>query len=355
MAVGDASNISVNSSKIVRRAGYPATSLRFNQIIALLCVWFIVGLFVDGAAHNHGAVDNTFFTPWHALLYSSVAAMGALLVYTQYRNVNLGFAWRKALPRGYFLSLLGVILFIFGGVFDMAWHEAFGFEANIEALISPSHLWLASAAFLFITGPLRSGWQGALKAHNKLDMVPVIVSTMVAFSLLTFFTMYNNPLAQPDEFSRPMSSTVSIAAVGGILLLSALMMGCILPLIHRWTLPFGSLAFILGANALLMYGLRFRFIERYWLMIIGAFVVGLMGDALLSRLHPVNNNIVTFRFFAFSLPLLYFMLYFVTLTKVNRLPWSIHMWLGMTFMAGAVGLLLSFLVQPPLLFEDEAV
>src|SRR5690606_11352954 len=109
MAVGDVSDGSMNASRVVRQSGYPKTTARFNLAMALLSVWFIIGLFVDGAAHNHGAVDDSFFTPWHAILYSSVAATGAALIYTQYQQVNQGFAWGKALPRGYFLSLVGVI------------------------------------------------------------------------------------------------------------------------------------------------------------------------------------------------------------------------------------------------------
>jgi hypothetical protein len=38
-------------------------------------VWFVAGLYLDGWAHNHGKVDNTFFTPWHAVFYSGYVAI----------------------------------------------------------------------------------------------------------------------------------------------------------------------------------------------------------------------------------------------------------------------------------------
>ena len=53
-----------------------------------------------------------------------------------------GIRLESRLAAGYALSLLGFFPFGAGGVADMLWHEAFGFEESIEALISPSHLFL---------------------------------------------------------------------------------------------------------------------------------------------------------------------------------------------------------------------
>src|SRR5690606_2880921 len=100
-----------------------------------------------------------------------------------------------------------VIMFLLGGIFDLGWHEVFGFEANIEALISPAHLLLAVSAFLFVSGPLRSAWQGAQAINDWQSLLPVLISVLVLFSLLTFFTMYSNPVSQPDEFRTRMNST----------------------------------------------------------------------------------------------------------------------------------------------------
>src|SRR6266702_774121 len=38
----------------------------------------------------------------------------------------------------------------------MLWHIAFGVEADVESLISPSHLVLAVGSTLMLTGPLRA-------------------------------------------------------------------------------------------------------------------------------------------------------------------------------------------------------
>jgi hypothetical protein len=343
------------SPPATRQPDYPTSSRRFDLLFALLGVWFIVGLYIDGAAHNHGAVDDTFFTPWHAILYSGVVAIGALLVFTQYRNVGRGYSWSRALPRGYGASLSGVLLFLAGGLIDLWWHEVFGFEVNIEALISPAHLLLASAAVLFLTGPLRAAWRRIPIQAGWGHLLPVVITTGLLLSLFTFFTMYGNPITQPDAFvGAPGRGGWHVGAVSGILILAALLMGCILPVLRRWRLPFGSLTLIVGGNALLMFVLRFNQIQRYMLVVVGVVIVGFIGDALARRLLPVmlDTQPLMLRFFAFALPFLYFLMYFVLVSSMGRLVWNVHMWLGTTFMAGIVGLGLSYLVLPPSTPDD---
>jgi hypothetical protein len=93
-------------------------STRFDWIVTILCTLLIGGVFLDGWAHNHGKVDNTFFTPWHAVLYSGYALGAAFLFFSLARNHAKGYPWREALPAGYGLSLLGAIIFGIGGVLD---------------------------------------------------------------------------------------------------------------------------------------------------------------------------------------------------------------------------------------------
>ncbi len=121
----------------------PALTLnlrRFDWSVTALALWFTMGLFLDGWAHTHGRADVTFFTPWHAVLYSGHLAATAYLFIAFIRNVARGCAWRDALPAGYGLSLIGGILFAIGGLGDLIWHTLFGIEQNVEALFSPTHL-----------------------------------------------------------------------------------------------------------------------------------------------------------------------------------------------------------------------
>jgi hypothetical protein len=57
------------------------TSVGFDLLAALLCGWLVAGSYVDGWAHRHHPDLETFFTPWHALLYSGfLAARGVVLL-----------------------------------------------------------------------------------------------------------------------------------------------------------------------------------------------------------------------------------------------------------------------------------
>jgi hypothetical protein len=64
----------------------PKSSVRFDWIVVLLSVWWVGGLFLDGWTHNHIPQLETFFTPWHAVLYSGFLVVAIFLLVTVVRN-----------------------------------------------------------------------------------------------------------------------------------------------------------------------------------------------------------------------------------------------------------------------------
>jgi len=54
------------------------------------------------------------------------------------------------------LGLLAVLIFGAAGTVDLYGHALFGFESNIEALLSPSHLFLFTGWFLILFAPIRA-------------------------------------------------------------------------------------------------------------------------------------------------------------------------------------------------------
>src|SRR5215469_15480156 len=40
--------------------GFPQSGIRFDWMVVLLEAWWVEGVFVDGWAHNHGKVDQSF-------------------------------------------------------------------------------------------------------------------------------------------------------------------------------------------------------------------------------------------------------------------------------------------------------
>jgi hypothetical protein len=107
----------------------------FDWIIVILSAWLVGGAFIDGWAHTHGKVDTTFFTPWHAAFYTGFLAVAGALVGALLHHMRRRGPWQRALPPGYNLSLLGVVIFACGGLGDLAWHTLFGIEKDVEALV----------------------------------------------------------------------------------------------------------------------------------------------------------------------------------------------------------------------------
>jgi hypothetical protein len=334
--------------------GFPAATRAFHWIASLLTGWFIFGLFIDGWAHNHGQVDNSFFTPWHAILYSGVLAISAHLTLTQYRNMQRGYTWARALPRGYGLSLAGVVVFFVGGGFDFVWHSLFGFEANLELLMSPAHLLLATGGFLFTTGPLRAAFLRSRKDDQALsgwaDMFPVVFSLLVVFSLATFFTLYVHPFSNARALTiTPTGNTdlFDVSGIAGVVIYTALLVGTTLLATRRWRLPVGTLFLVFGANAALMYWLRHNRSQAHLIGLLVGLGSALLGEVLFRALRPSATRPEALRIFAFGWPLVTFIGLFGTLVAGVGIGWSVHMWLGASFLGGVTGLFVSYLIVPP--------
>ena len=323
----------------------------FDWLMAACGALLIGGLYLDGWAHIHTPALETFFTPWHAILYSGYGAGAAALVLTFVRNRRRGAPRARALPPGYRPSLAGAFIFFFGGVADMLWHVTFGIEKGIEGLISPSHLVLALGGGLMVTGPLRAGLARPGGATQRwLDQIPMVVSLTTFLSLLTFFTEYVSPhgttwIAETPRSGREVFLTAGMA---GFLIQPAILMGLMLFVLRRRPLPLGSFTIVLSINGALMALIHDKFLRTGPYPLIGAAVLaGLVSDALLWWLRPSPERPRAFRAFAFAVPAIQYLLYILAVMRWAEVVWSVHLWTGAVVLSGVVGWLLSYLVLPP--------
>src|SRR5579859_4176458 len=226
----------------------------FDRLMVALGCWFIGGLYIDGWAHGHGFVDNTFFTPWHAILYSGCFANAAALIATTFINHRRGAGWLQAIPNGYELALFGAPLFTVAGVGDLIWHTLFGFEVGIAPLLSPPHLILAFSGLLMISGPLQATWRRADRraTHGWSTLLPGVVSLFLILSILSFFTDFANPLSLHGLVVNSYTNRNGSLGAAGMIIQAGLLMGTVLLAARRWRLPTGSMTVIFGVNALLM-------------------------------------------------------------------------------------------------------
>jgi len=326
-------------------------SIRFDWTMTILAAIFLGGLYLDGWAHTHGRVDDTFFTPWHAVLYGGWLACTAFLVGAWARNRARGRGWREALPAGYGLSLLGGAAWLVAGPADLVWHQVFGFEASVEALMSPAHLALVLGAALVMSGPLRSAWgRPDLERQGWTRRLPMLLSLTFVLSQITFFTQVGHPLAnlwgrgvaRPERFANLLQE----AGITGILLASIILVGAVLLLLRRGRAPLGALTVMVTLNAMAM---GFVYDQGpYPLAPVMAFAVaGVVGDVLRAVLRPSVERPVAWRWFAFAVPVVLHLLYFASLALTEGLWWTAHVWLGTVLFTGVAGWLLSYLVLPP--------
>jgi hypothetical protein len=320
----------------------PVGGVAYQWIMVALLGLLLGGLFLDGWAHTHNRVDQSFFTPWHAAFYSGYASVALGLAAAMLINFRRGYAGRQALPRGYELSLLGAALFGVGGGFDLWWHSSFGIERSMEAATSPPHLLLALGMAMMFTGPFRAAWRNPTRTSGLVALLPALLSLAYTWALLGFMTQYAHPFVTPWAAMYQGGGQGKIIGVSSVLIQTALLMGLLLLALRRWEFPFGSLAITFTLNALLISILEDRFA-----IIPAAFAAGLSGDLLGVLLRPSARRVWAFRTFAFAIPIVLYACYFAMLARTASIAWTLHMWLGAIFLAGGVGWLQSYLVLPP--------
>ena len=322
-------------------------SPRFDWAVAGGSTLLFGGVVLDGwAHHNLASALETFFTPWHAVLYSGFAVVSAVLVIPAVRSRRSGL--RRSLPDGYLPSLLGVALFLVGGAADLVWHAVFGIEVDLEAALSPTHLLLLAGGVLVLSGPLRSAWRTAPGGHAPL---PAIVSLVLASSLIGFFAEFGsvfNTLWPAGRTATQMPGAVELPPEGGqllgvssVMLQSAVIAGTLLLLLRRWAPPFGTVTvlFTVGIGiGCLVHGTP--------QLIPAVLLAGLVGDALIALARPAAGRVVALRIVSGAVPLVLFALYFLALAVTDRVTWPVELWTGSILIACATGLLTSYVAAP---------
>jgi len=346
-------------------------SRRFDWIMVILSIWWLGGLFVDGWAHSNLTQLETFFTPWHALLYSGYLVTAITLIAKIMQNLShmaasnnadgkasflgipiptslSGMHWGQAIPAGYKLALLGIGIFAISGVGDLIWHLVFGIERDTEALLSPTHLGLALGLGLVLTGPLRAAWHRSDHVSSWRELGPAIVSLTFTFSLLTFFTEYAHPLV--NLWPITISPNGPTDGITDILFETGLAMSFIFLALRRWSLPLGTFTFFFTLNAALMTA----FAPTTVVFVLPTpFLAGLVTDLFYRWLKPSEKQPLSVRLFAFIVPGFFYLFYFINLDVLgpsisgNHIVWSIPFRAGAPVIAGLTGFLLSYVMLPP--------
>ncbi len=307
----------------------------------------MTGIYLDGWAHVHMPELESFFTPWHGVLYSGYAmSVGVILVWTWTRTGTGKHRWRKAIPEGHALSLLGAVIFLIGGSGDLLWHEIFGIEIGVEALLSPTHLVLAIGAVLIVSGGARHFWATHVEERrmNLLDSLPLILSlafTLAGIFFMTQFAEYTDPgFTRVKPGSLLIIQKIQALSVESTLLFSIFLTGTLGVALRRGRLPLGSITVIL---TLVVTGLALMREGRE--LIPAAFFAGLIGDGLL-HLTDRRQTRRHLRLLSVLLPASYTLFSILILKKTEGVWLSVHLWMGMIVMSGIAGFLVSLVAWP---------
>jgi hypothetical protein len=336
---------------------------RRDDVVTIgLGAWLIVGLFVDGWAHNTRPLLETFFTPWHAVFYSGFAAVTAWIGWLAWSHHEPGQRWAQALPRGYLPAAAGVLLFSISGLGDMIWHETFGIEQGISALLSPTHLGLFAGAFLIVTAPLRSLWsdQALGRAASGVLLLPAVMSLALTGALCAFILMELNVfkesfygvglahfMAQVFPGEDFVSDRNIQAGVAAFMVTTVVLFAPLLFLLRRWDPPHAAILAVLGTQIVAMAGLD-GFEDP------GMVALGLLGasgvEALARLLRPSPDRLAALRAFCVLGPAAFWGVYLGGAAIADGgLGWPAEIWGGAVVWSALTLLGLSLVMYPPAL------
>lgn len=255
----------------------PELSRRDAVAIGVFGTWMSTGLYLDGWAHIHEKPE-TFFSPWHGVLYSGFGAAVAFFTLDGMLRRRRG-ADRPPPP----LIVFGLVLFGAGAVGDFVWHEIFGIEVDLEALLSPTHLALLAGGVLMVSGPFRSAWRTITEPQpGWRAFAPALASITLSTTAASFFLMYLSAfrfggLSSDPGFQGILQQTHGIASV---LVTNLLLLVPTLFVLKRWRPPMGAFVLLYGAVALGMVGMDGL---RWPLLVVPALVGGLAADCIGPR------------------------------------------------------------------------
>jgi hypothetical protein len=333
------------------------TSRRDDLVTALLSAWLLVGLFVDGWAHNNLEALETFLTPWHAALYSGYLATASWMGWLVVREVRRGTNLRRAVPVGYGLGILGAAMFAAAGAVDFIWHSMLGVEVSIEALLSPPHLVLFVAGLLMATSPFRSAWSSSdPRTVSWGRFLPPLLSITLTAAAVAFFFQYASAFLSrfatapdaasfarlPGGYATPQTS--QIIGILSVLITNLILLAPMLLIMRRWHPPLASVTFLFTVVAAMMAS-QHQF--EVAITVLAAAAGGLAADVLIARLRPGPTRPGAERLVAVIVPVVMWTTYFLLLDIQFGVAWASEVWGGTIVLAALSGFVLSLLMTPP--------
>ncbi len=325
-----------------------ARNPRLDLLIGAASLWISWAFFIDAWSHENLPYEN-FFTWAHALIYSGMLALVGMLV-----------IMRKEIPQAYRVPLIGVPIFLLGGLADLGWHTIFGIEEGVDIILSPTHETIGLGLMLVSSAPLFSALRYRSEMRTLRDQLPMLFSLASWLVMIHFATAYAmDPAAgivnaPPDAnaFSVNYFTATAISyykLVGGIVVLllqSFIMAGFALFVASRFNLRPGALTLLLVlGNTLpaLPFTNQSPLLATIFAM---SLIAGIVGDGLIAWMGSLPHTAPRFRIYAAAVPATYVAVYMLALALTGGSWWDWSVRTSLVIFAGVIGLALSLLMLP---------
>jgi hypothetical protein len=314
-------------------------SSRERWIMLVASAWLVTGLQLDAYAHATTPQLETFWTPWHAVLYSGIAASGLTLVWLLRPRLPRIPTYDSvlALPNALRIPLLGMAFLLAGGAVDTLWHNIFGIEKGLEIFVSPSHEFIILGMVLVAIGPALMTTAPRLSLG---DGALVTISALLTVLPLHIFSLHANVLGtmyfgDGDKPVRIYSTDAQI--MHGYLFTTALLLLPIILIGRRWPVPIGVPTVLVAVPALAMH-LMFLSDEKWWLSLtVAAAAAGVeLVVRVVGPLMWVSSPASWLLLGLVGPPLVWGTLFLVADIEVG-VGWNVHIVTGLLTYVGLTG------------------
>jgi len=354
--------------------GLPKIGEKFyDPIVLLLGLWCLAVLLIDAFAHIAGSVDDTFFTPWHAVWYSGSAAYGAYIVYAivpeggMRQLVSEPFKTVNGIESHHKPGVYGIVVFAVSGFGDLIWHETLGVEENTDILLSPTHIGLFVGLIMSVTAPVWSAWAKASSGRNGLRSQALIVFGLgAAWTVLLLMIRYANLWIAPlqnycyspvNSFcGNPSYNTALEIGLQSLFLQAALTSVVVALFLKRWRPERGAmfLLFMFHAVGVWVYSefdarLLWMGVTLALLAEIGMLAYKKIGAHVYISLVAASQVVVLLVFSLAEAARLTNTRYWIEGVNIHVIPfgWSVHSTFGAIVVCALIGWITSVVAMSP--------
>lgn len=369
------------------RGHRPVASAREDLTTMVLALWPIAALLFDGRNHNNEVGQESFFSLAHIVLYLGMTVTAGWIGLLVLRHQTAaGVDVRKlvpdlrAIPVGYGVAILGLLLLGVAGPADLVWHTVYGFEVNVDAVYSPPHLALFFGGLLVTSTGIRSMWAKRDLAPDLRTFAPVVISAMLFLTVAGFITMYlsafmtnvtptsafvedlerfpdvhadqtiglNPGLTQYGDGEWPFYYYATSHGIASMVVSTLVLLGPALLLLRRWRVPYGAFTLIF-----LGYGLFTSVMTEYRdaALIIPLVLTGLTLDVLQQRLGWQRGDrrvsLGGIRVVGPAAAAVLWCSYYLVMAVTDGIGWEPTLWVGALMVGIMTGFGVAFLIAPP--------